>query len=274
MKKKGLITLNNPQLICTVSFGALIILLLSFSACNTNGLIEKSGGDDQIRYGEYIVENNIWNIQAAKSKWAQTVFFDTINGSMGWRWDFSSEPNQIDSFIPKTYPQIIFGKKPYKKYQTTTTAKLPIELPSAKFSIEYEYSAKATGVYNTSTDITFTDSKNPVESNIMAKLMIWIDCQDMPFFKSKEFTQATIGGIHYKVMVDKEHNWTDGKWIAIAMLAEKFPSSGIMDLTEYINYFLSQGALKPEWYLSSIEIGSEVSSGKGEARFKKFIVHN
>lgn len=273
MKNKGLITHFNPQLVCNYIFSLLIILLLSLSACNKNGLIEKSGGWDQIRYGEYVLENNIWNVQAAKSKWSQTIFCDTLTGSMGWKWDFSGESNNIDSFILKAYPQIIFGKKPYEKY-STSTSKLPIKLPLAKFSIEYEYAAKATGVYNTSTDITFTNSKNPVDSNVMARLMIWVDCQDMPFFPSQHFTETTIGGIHYKVMVDKAHNNIDGKWTAIAMLADKFPPSGTLDLKEYFDYFLSLGALNPEWYLSSIEIGSEVSSGKGEARFNKFIVHN
>ena len=57
-------------------------------------------------------------------------------------------------------------------------------------------------------------------------------------------------------MVDMAHDASDGKWIANAMLADKFPASGTMDLIKYISYFLSKGAVKPEWYLSSIEIGS------------------
>ena len=246
--------------------------LLCMLSCRNHHLVENAGPWSQIKHGEYLVENNTWNTQACKSKWMQTIFCDTVKGRIGWRWDFSGEKDKPDSVLVKTFPEIIFGKKPYENYPSTTS-RLPVALASAKFTLEYEYISNANGVYNTSSDISFTDSEHPTSKNIRAKMMIWFDHQNFPFFPSEKLKMITLGGFQYKIFTDTAHIGPEGKWVFIALLADKFPKKGELQLKEYFDYFLNEGALKPEWYLSSIEVGSEISSGKGEIAFKKFIVH-
>ena len=172
----------------------------------------------------------------------------------------------------KAFPEIIFGKKPFENYKSTTN-RLPAPLTSAKFKLEYDYKAKSDGAYNTSTDISFTDNSNPGASNIRAKMMIWFDHQNMSFFNSQTLKQVTIGGLLHDVFIDSDHVGPEGKWVFIALLPHEFPNKGELNLNEYFNYALSQGALKPEWFLSSIEIGSEIATGKGEIVFNRFVVH-
>jgi hypothetical protein len=229
-------------------------------------LIEKSGEWDRIQNGEYLVENCTWNIQAAHGKWRQTVFCDPATGSMGWRWDFSGEDAAV-----KTYPEIIFGRKPFDSY-TSTTPRLPAPLASARFRLEYDYEAKAEGSYNTTTDISFTDSTNPGPANIRAKLMIWFDRQNMAFFESGRTTAAVIGGRRHQVLINRNHVGPEGRWVFIALLPDNLPRQGELDLTAYFGYLLADGALKPEWFLSSIEAGSEIANGQGEITFKRFVV--
>jgi hypothetical protein len=252
--------------------GWFIALLIFMSSCKSHSLVEKSGQWDRIQSGEYLVENATWNVQSAKSDWTETIFYDTLTGSMGWKWDFSGEKDEPNSFSVKTFPEIIFGRKPFNVYPSTTS-RLPVELPSANFRLEYEYTAKATGIYNTITDISFTDSINPDSKNIRAKMMIWFDRQNMPFFESEKLKRDTIGGLSYSLFVDTTHTGPEGKWTFIALLPDSFPSKGELNLNEYFDYFLSTDVLKPSWFLSSIELGSEISSGKGEITLKKFIVH-
>lgn len=72
-----------------------LFVIVSLCGCATQkGLIEKSGEWDQITYGEYLVENCTWNVGAAKSKWQETIFCDTLTGSHGWKWDFSGEKDE------------------------------------------------------------------------------------------------------------------------------------------------------------------------------------
>lgn len=248
------------------------LFMIAGSCAAQGGLIEKSGEWDRIRYGEYLVENCTWNVQAARSEWRETIFCDTTSGSMGWRWDFSGEKDEGNSYVVKTYPEIIFGRKPFDVY-TSTTPRLPTNLASARFRVEYEYSAKANGTYNTTTDISFTDSTNPGPANIRAKMMIWFDHRNIPFFDSKLLKHAVIGGRGHQVFIDPEHVGPEGKWVFIALLPDDFPPRGELDLKEYFDYALSEGALKQEWFLSSIEVGSEIASGKGEIIFKRFVVH-
>jgi len=255
-------------------FAAMLPIIFVFTFYNSIaqvGLIEKSGEWDRIQNGGYLVENCTWNVSAAKSKWSQTIFCDTLKKSYGWKWDFSGEKEDENSYVIKTFPEIIFGRKPYENYKSTIN-RLPVPLTSAQFRLEYEYIAKSDGIYNTSTDISFTDNTNPGPANIRAKIMIWFDYQNMPFFTSKNLNQATIGGLVHDVYIDTTHVGPEGKWIFIALLPHDFPNKGELNLNEYFNYALSQGALKPEWFLSSIEIGSEIATGKGEIIFKRFVV--
>lgn len=249
----------------------LFLIFITAGLCTAqNNLIEKSGDWERIQYGEYLVENCTWNISAATGKWTEIIFCDTTSGSMGWKWDFSGEKDDSNSYVVKTFPEIIFGRKPYDVYKSTSSS-LPVELTLAKFVLEYDYNSNAEGIYNTTTDISFTDSKNPGPVNIRAKLMIWFDHKNLPFFKS-QIKQAVIGGYKHDVFIDTNHVGPEGEWIFIAMLPKDLPAQGVLKLNEYFDYSLSEGALKPEWFLSSIEAGSEIVSGKGEVIFKRFIV--
>jgi hypothetical protein len=225
---------ENVRNILVYSSCVFIVLFILFSSCSSRGVIEKSGEWDRIQYGEYLVENTTWNVQAAESKWTQTIFFDTIKGSMGWIWDFSGEKDEPNTYIGKTYPEIIYGRKPFDNYKSTTS-RLPKKLTSSRFRLGYDYLANATGVYNTTTDISFTDSETPGPENIRAKMMIWFDCQNIPFFESENLIQATIGGQQYKIFVDTNHTGPEGKWVFIALMPNNFLSKGELDLMDYLD---------------------------------------
>jgi hypothetical protein len=249
-------------------FGALLLIAGSCVAAEPAGRIEKSGEWDRIQNGEYLIENNTWNIHAGRSNWQQTIFFEPATGHCGWKWDFSGEKDSN----PKTYPEIIWGKKPFDNYKSTTP-RLPVALTNAQFRLDYDYVSRTTGSFNTSTDISFTDSTNPGPANIRAKLMIWLDRRNMPFFEAKTKKRAVIGGRQHEVFIDSNHDGSDGKWVFVALLAVELPTRGELNLREYFDYCLSEGVLKPEWFLSSIEVGSELASGKGEIVFRRFAVH-
>jgi hypothetical protein len=250
-----------------------LFVAAGFFACVSQGKwIEKSNEWDRIQNGEYLVENATWNVTAARGKWSETIFCDTTAGSYGWRWDFSKEKDEENGYVCKTFPEIIFGRKPFDVYKSTTP-RLPVLLSTAQFKLEYEYYAKSDGAYNTTTDISFTDNMNPGPANIRAKMMIWFDRRNIPFFESAPKQRALIGGLPHEVLIDRNHVGPEGKWVFIALLPDDLPRRGELDLNAYFNYAISEGALKPEWFLSSIEAGSEIATGKGEITFKRFVVH-
>ncbi len=251
-----------------------MVTAVYFCSCSSSSnLIEKSGEWERISYGEYIVENCTWNTSAIKGKWKEAIFYDTINGETGWKWDIPLEKDPRYNSIIKTFPEIIYGRKPYEGY-SSTTGRLPAIIGSVKIDVEFDYRIFAEGVYNISTDISFTDSNEPAKSNIRAKLMIWLGHKNMDFFSSAHLKDAVIGGLPHKIYIDTNHIGPEGKWNFVAVLPAGLPSKGRLDLSKYFNYFLSEKALHPDWFLSSIEIGSEIASGKGEIIFKQFKVNN
>ena len=245
-----------------------LLIAVACHGATAPGLIEKSGEWEKISLGDYLVENNTWNVKAVRPgfAWRQSVFADPSTGAMGWRWDYSGQNGDI-----KCFPEIIFGKKAFDGY-ASTTPRLPAPLAGARCRLEYDYAAKATGTYNTSTDITFTDSALAGEKNIRAKLMIWFDHQNMPFFNPALVTRAIIAGRPHRVFIDRNHDEAGGKWIYIAMLPDDLPARGELDLTDYFAGLLHDGVLKPDWFLSSVEIGSEIANGSGEITFRRFVV--
>ncbi|HVZ63969.1 MAG TPA: hypothetical protein VG936_05215 [Lacunisphaera sp.] len=245
----------------------LAFLLLATVALPAEEVV-KSGDWDRLENGEYLLENNVWNVAAARPgrAWRQSIFRDRATGAMGWRWDFTGEDTAVKSF-----PELIFGKKPFDNYRSTTP-RLPAPLADCRLVIDYDYAARATGAYNTSTDISLTDAPEARERNVRAKLMIWFDRRDMPFFPDKKTTRAVIAGRAHEVFIDPDHNDVDGQWVFIALLPENLPGRGELRLADYFDYLLKIGAVKAEWFVASVEIGSEIASGAGEVRFKRFVV--
>jgi len=102
---------------CGWWFLSTLLALFNFCAgAGESGRIEKSGDWDRIQDGEYLIENCTWNVKAATNKWQEAIFCDPATGSRGWRWDFTGENGAT-----KTYPEIIYGRKPYSIYKSTTS---------------------------------------------------------------------------------------------------------------------------------------------------------
>jgi hypothetical protein len=234
---------------------------------------EKSGAWERIADGEYLVENCTWNTAAATGPWSETIFADPATGERGWRWDFSAETAPDTRRLIKSFPEIIWGRKPYEGY-ASTTERLPVLMNAAPpFVLEYDIAATSEdAVYDTTTDIAFTSCSSPGPSHIRAKLMIWLCSANTPFFPDKPHTTAVIDGRECELFIDRNYEEPGQKRVYIAILPKDLPQKGEIHLSAYFEHLLSTGALKPGWFLSSIEAGTEIASGKGEITFRKFVV--
>ena len=76
----------------------------------------------QFSFGEYIIENNVWG-QGDIDDFIQCIY-RTGNGDdihFGWSWDWPNSNNDV-----KSYPEVIYGKKPWSS--SSTTPELPIKI--------------------------------------------------------------------------------------------------------------------------------------------------
>jgi hypothetical protein len=246
---------------------AIGLFLPVFAAAN-DSRIEKSEPWSRIQQGEYLIENNVWNTSAMGQRaWRQAIFTDPATGAMGWRWDFDAA---ADDVVFKSYPQIIYGQKAYAAY-TSTTSRLPAPLAGLRVRFEYDYRIEAMGRYNLSTDITFTDKPVAAEKHTRAKLMIWLETVGVEFFPGRT-KRLEIGGQMHDAFIDPQHDGADGRWTFIALRPLTPVSRGSIAVHDYIDALIALGALRPGWYLSSVEIGSEIATGRGEVLFRRFAV--
>ncbi len=254
-------------------FAVTLLALLAAPLAAPAERVEKSGEWERITDGEYVVENCTWNTAAATGPWSETIFADPATGERGWRWDFSAEVAPGTRNLVKSFPEIIWGRKPYEGY-ASTTERMPVLLKDAPpLVLEYDYDAVCEdAVYDTTTDIAFTSCDNPDSSHIRAKLMIWLDSANTPFFPDKPHTQAVLDGYECALFIDPDYTEPGQKWVYIAILPKDLPKKGEIHLKTWFDHLLSIGALKPDWFLSSIEVGTELASGKGEITFRKFVV--
>ena len=82
--------------------------------------------------------------------------------------------------------------------------------------------------------------------------------------------QVELDGVRYLVYSAKD--WGSG-WTYVAFARDPYQmGAGTINLVSFLSYMRERELLSGEEYVASIELGSEVVSGKGEALLSRFAV--
>ncbi len=262
----------------------LSLLLILFSCENepwikpeTNSL----GCSDylSIKSPDGILYNNVWNKKAAKSyKWTQCLEINPSSGGelYGWSWDWPSTNNVIYA-----YPQIKLGSSPWDP-KPFVDDQFPLKISELnKLNISHDVLIDTNGQHNLATSMWLIDSPNGVKnlskSSIMAELMIWTYSTPEHFNPAgKLYDTFEAGSKSWEIWVDK--NWgdlsgeNDNKWTYVTFRATSSDLKSSFNALELIQYAIEKDILKHEWYISDIELGTEIMSGAGIAWINSFNV--
>ena len=216
--------------------------------------------------GDVAVENNIWGYQAATfNDWQQCigVISELGNTSARWVWDWKDEP----ASGVKAYPEIIYGKKPGKP---STNFILPAKVQSIqRLILDVDYETIATGKYQTLINVWVTDSgyaNDWTSPPILREIMIVIEKSNHNLSKWKT---CVIGNQIWNTHIENPIN----SWQRISFeMSESLTGIQQFNLKEFLDYLKSIRELNNNDYISSIEFGTEIYSGQGETRVKKFKV--
>lgn len=238
---------------------AAILQVATFAGCDDNS-------EGQI--GDKVLQNNVWD---RDSTGTQCVFQGLFGGlpvshstaadhvaiaSWMWNWDRTSD-------IPASYPSLIYGFKPWRG--KTTMDKLPARISSLKkLDVSYGISTDANGAYNTSFEIWLTRTAKPTPADITTEIMIWLDSRKVRPEGHPERT-AMIDGKKYDVWIGKVEHW---KYIAFK--AHKPSESGSIHLKSFFDDLIRHGDMHNDTWLSGVELGTEITSGKGRATVSAF----
>jgi hypothetical protein len=233
-----------------------------FSACENNS---------EFVLGDKVLANNVWN---RDSDGEQCVFPGLFSGlpvsgaeesdaakavsSWIWNWPHKSAP-------PKSYPNLTYGFKPWRG--KTTLDSLPVKVSALqKLDVTYAVSTHARGSYNTSFDLWLTRSDKPKPEDVTAEIMIWLDSHKVePAGHYKGIVE--IEGAKYGLWIGRVQSW---KYVALK--AEKPSRSGSLKLKSFFNELQRRRVIDAGAWLSDVELGNEITSGKGRTVVTAFNV--
>jgi hypothetical protein len=213
-----------------------------------------------LAFGEFLLENNVWGGPAEPH--LQCVTFGP--GSFGWN---LSRPSPSDNdecdCIQPYYPEVIYGKKPWRS--ESTTGSLPVLVDSIKtLEVSLAVSMNPYEKYNLAFDIWITNQTEGIPVHITDELMIWLVWT--PDLAGENIIDVLNDGqnvYQHRAYAHWDMIQTSGalKWRYHQFTLTKQVVPPKMNILTFLNHLKKEG--HDLRYLASIELGNEVWSGAG-----------
>tara|TARA_Y100000588_G_scaffold71579_1_gene73585 strand:- start:1486 stop:2520 length:1035 start_codon:yes stop_codon:yes gene_type:complete len=219
-------------------------------------------GWSQIIFDQYIVENNIWG-QGDINDFTQCIYRtgSENNINFGWNWDWPNENNDV-----KSYPEVIYGKKPWSS--NSTTQELPIKIGNIdEIYVDYDLNMNANGSYNLAFEFWVTTDSLSSQAGITTEVMIWMD-RNIINPAGSLIASVNFDGFEYKVY---RANWDS--WTYIAFLSTETQYSGLLAVHNFVHYLVNEGLLNADEYFADFEMGNEVIYGTGQTDVRKYDIY-
>ncbi|KAI3385249.1 hypothetical protein SNEBB_001742 [Seison nebaliae] len=236
----------------------LLFLLLS--------LVERKAAkqcDDwaELHKGEMKIVNNVWGKGSLNGEQCIT--------SEGWSWNWPD--NVLENHVI-SYPEIIYGHKPWD--EITTTSRLPKKISELKhLKITTDYNFVSNGIYNVATETWLTSKLTSKPEDITHEIMIWYDhSHQMRPSGRKVKRNIRIDGEYYDLWYNPNH----GKWIYLAFVSKKRMSDirVTIDMKSFLKYLEKDPKyqIKSDSYLAVVEFGTEIIRGKGQMTIDRYSI--
>lgn len=223
-------------------------------------LVERSGtciDSDTVSSGEFVLYNNVWG--GRNEPHLQCVAVGPA--TFGWNSTRLSPSNLSGPY----YPEVIYGKSPWRTVSTTSS--LPVEIESLEsLDVSMEVSMKPYTKYNFAFDIWITNNTESSPADITDEVMVWL-----------VWTPGQEGGYVLDILNDG-YNVYQHRVYNITSPEEQNRShqftAAKQGIPSKINLFAFLDHLRKAKhdlrYLASIELGNEVWSGEGATSFARF----
>ncbi len=214
-----------------------------------------------LEFGGATVFNNVFNkgeIREAR----QQVF--SGGGEAGWNWEW---PETAGPAI-KTYPEIMFGRSPWSALRGGD--RLPTQLAKLRLTLDFDFTAEAAGSWCTSFDFWITSKAEPTSADITCNLNIWIQREKLTPSYTGKHEVVTLGGRKYEAIIETPADNPQKPWTTLCLVDSETRTGGSLDLGELTQFLIARGLARPEHYLATVELGSEVAFGKGRLIVRKF----
>jgi hypothetical protein len=222
-----------------------------YAASEMNGSCEDWAN---IVSGPYVLFNNVWGKRDITDYEAcVAISGEKEDRSFSWKWRWPYGPDVV------AYPEIIFGRSPWR--EESTTPDLPRMVGKSDPQVKFKTDLEAKGMYNLTFDLWITRNDSPKEADITHEIMIWVaNSGGIPDGKVEHVVK--IEGVEYDIWVKRNHGTTG--WTYIAFVGRMERRKGKLDFGAFLSSLIKKDLLSPELFLSSIEFGTEITGGEGK----------
>ncbi len=223
-----------------------------------------------LHQGKYRVINNVWNKGIASGVFQQKVFLATLDGkeAFGWQWSW---PRARDVLA---YPEVVYGDKPWDP-PSGLPSEFPFQVSSRKLAVRYDIRLTATGTYSMIFTLWGISNTNNPKGSITHEIMIWTANRGGTPAGRKRGT-LQVNDVNFDVYVNPHQSDNSGanknQWTYVAFVAQTPRLKGQLDLDALIDYLLKQGIMANNTFLTSLELGTEISGGEGKVEIPDYAV--
>ncbi|MEV7887903.1 GH12 family glycosyl hydrolase domain-containing protein [Streptomyces sp. NPDC002817] len=222
----------------------------------------------------YYLNNNVWGAKNASGK--QCTWLNSYrNGKANWEtsFDWTGDKTSV-----KAYGSVVLGWHWGWKEQNT---KLPVQLNKGRKvtgSWTFNITQNTPTVMNVAYDVWFHQKSNPDwQDQPHDEMMVWLNRQNGAGPLGTKRETVNVGGTTWDLYVGKIINKdSSGKvvssWNVYSFVRTANTNSATTDLTGLANTLVQKRLLSNTSYLTSVEAGTEVFTGRGKLSTSSYSV--
>lgn len=200
-------------------------------------------------FGQYMVQNNIWNEAAATQKQCVIALWDGESSIAGMIVD----PVDIaTSDTPGSYPAIVYGWHWGTFYGAYAAARHVADIDAIPTT--WRFSVPSDARYNASYDLWLHPTPTPPDASGSLELMIWVDSHDAgPIGEMVDLVE--LEGASWEVWRGEN---TEFGFSTVTYRRTEGTSEVAFDLIDFVTDALDRVDATSDWYLLGVEAGFEL----------------
>ena len=224
------------------------------------------GDWDTLIDSDLVYQNNVWG-KGNIADYEQCLLTRSLDGAIeyGWRWRWPKGNGQV-----KSYPEVIYGQKPWDSESSTSALPAPIEA-IRELSIAYAVELSAEGTYNLAYDIWVTSTDSPTPDTITHEVMIWMDRTFESQPRRFHAGEVVVDDIAYDLYLRPAFHAGSGAGY-IAFVSQEPRLSGVVDVVAFLSYLVDHNHIPADHYVAAVELGNEIIEGTGELWLQRYQV--